>query len=306
MSQSYFSLGAGYGHSERAGDTSPSTGTSPLLPYILALQFRLPGQGKLGLNCGDTRLWQCEDCLQLFIVKSSCNQRECPECYGKWALMEARKIKERLWQGLRAYNHYHRELARTYTGLGVSHWDHRRPVYRIHHIIISLPKDYQFLYEEQWIHVRRYLQYVAKCCGLDGGCIIYHPTRESSDSVYDVHGPHFHLFGIGHHILGGSIPYAIWDTVVKRIPFNAKNLDPYAYVLEHCGILKGRHAVVWFGLLAYNKFAVMEEESYGAAEEACPFCGSLNTHPVYQDDWTGGRRESISRKWERTRTEVIV
>ena len=76
------------------------------------------------------------------------------------------------------------------------------------------------------------------------------------------------------------------DIIFKRVrDFDATQIDPFEYVLTHCGIPAGGHAIVWFGNLAYNKMekgplevaAKVPREPHA---ETCPTCGSDDTYYV--------------------------
>jgi len=119
--------------------------------------------------------------------------------------------------------------------------------------------------------------------GLAGGCIVFHPWRESRDTAaFDVVGPHFHIFGLGKWIRPSTevVPYDE-DIIFKRVKnFDATQIDPWEYVLTHCGIMDDCHAVVWFGNLSYT--AMLEGEREKIAKQIgqnpkCPHCGSRDT-----------------------------
>lgn len=155
--------------------------------------------------------------------------------------------------------------------------------YRLHHIIISyrmgIPVD-----ADAYRALRRAAIEIGKEAGIVGGCIVFHPWRESRDSTFDVVGPHFHIFGLGERITPDIEvePYST-DIIFKRVrDFDARQIEPFEYVLAHCGIAEGCHAVVWFGNLAYNKMekGPQERRALDKAEpepETCPYCGSNNT-----------------------------
>lgn len=96
-------------------------------------------------------------------------------------------------------------------------------------------------------------------------------------------GCHFHIFGLGHRLVNDweIEPYTD-DIIFKRVRnFDARQLEPFEYVLSHCGIPEGSHAIVWFGNLAYNKMEKGPQEKR-AGEPAglpktCPYCGGDNT-----------------------------
>lgn len=229
--------------------------------------FQLPGQGEPGSECGTATTFIClnKKCGKLFSIPAECNERQCPHCSYLWARKEARIMKGRVWDG----RDYYRERGTTY---------------RLHHIIVSyrigIPDD-----GNAYRNLRRDTYKLAGKARLDGGCIVFHPWRENRDKLtYDVVGPHFHIFGLGKRIRPSTevIPYDE-DIVFKRVRhFNAKQMDPWEYVLNHCGIMKGTHAVVWFGNLAYNKMEKGYREERAGEKSVrtplCPYCGSASSH----------------------------
>lgn len=160
----------------------------------------------------------------------------------------------------------------------------RRRKARIHHAIVSYDieiPDSRKAYKE----LCRDAYGLAKQAGISGGCIVFHPWRESRDTAaYDVVGPHFHIFGLGDWIKPSTevVPYGT-NIVFKRVKhFDARQIDPWEYVLTHCGIMEGTHAVVWFGCLAYNKMprGDLESAAYEKSTRTplCPYCGSESSH----------------------------
>lgn len=224
----------------------------------------LPGTGQPGSDCGDPVPWFCNDEHKVFFVEHECGERQCPHCSHIWVRDHARIMKGRLWDGR---EHYKSKEGKTY---------------RIHHCIVSYRvgvPDCRQSYGE----LRQNAQMVAKSAGIEGGGMVFHPWRESRDGIYDVVGPHFHVFGLSLWVKPGDEiePYTD-DIIFKRVrDFDARQLEPFEYVLSHCGIPEGCHAIVWFGNLAYNKMEKGPQEKRAkeitGSVPDCPYCGGNNT-----------------------------
>lgn len=165
---------------------------------------------------------------------------------------------------------------------GRDYYRKKGQAYRLHHVIVSyrigVPDD-----RDAYRDLRSYSYKLAGKAGLVGGCIVFHPWRESRDkATYDVVGPHFHIFGLGGWIKPSTevVPYDL-DVIFKRVKnFNAKQIDPWEYVLTHCGLMDGCHSVVWFGNLSYTAMLEGERELKAKAigqSPRCPYCGHRNT-----------------------------
>lgn len=255
---------------ERFGDwqAEPQGPQRYFTPTVQDTLFSLPGTGAPGSECGEDVFFWCKDCDKLFTIDDECGERECPHCSHIWARNEAEIMRGRLWDGRR---HYYRKNGKRY---------------RLHHCIVSyrmgVPRE-----RRAYRNLRGFTIDLVRSAGLEGGCVVFHPWRESRDGEYSVVGPHFHIFGLGSWVKSGTEvePYND-DILFKRVrDFNARQKDPFEYVLTHCGIAKGIHAVVWFGCLAYNKMPRGEKERAAREEREirrriCPHCGRDSTDYV--------------------------
>lgn len=251
--------------------SGPQRYFSPTVQDTLTTPFlTLPGTGEPGSLCGDDLFFWCRDCAKLFEIPEDCGERQCPHCNHIWARNEARIMRGRLWDGRRYYYRAHGKR------------------FRLHHCIISYSMEIPTC-GEAYRDLKRHAIHLAKEAGIDGGCLVFHPWREDRDKhQFDIVGPHFHIFGIGKWIKpADELNRDPLDSVIfKRVrDFNARQRDPFNYVLTHCGIPQGGHAVIWFGLLAYNKMPRGEEERAAREErdarnQICTHCGGDNTSYV--------------------------
>jgi len=239
----------------------------------------LPGHGEPGLGCGTPIPYHCSDCNTDFWVDSSCMSRECPNCMEKWASNEARFASWRTWTGSKRRCHD-------------KMWAWRDC--RVLHGLISIPDVGQGIEASRKQAIR-----VAKKHHLDGGLMVYHPFRQEESSAFVQDGfVHYHIVALAHgDVLPGGTDDGIIFKVIKDAEFQDYRgfVGPLGirrvvhYLMSHCGILEGRHALTWWGSLSYNMLSNgFLKESYPEAWKAvnerpnprCPSCGSRNTEPV--------------------------
>ena len=232
-------------------------------------QAVLPGHGEVGSGCGDPLPMICRRCGHSYTVNSSCMRRECPHCYHKWASKEAKVVSWRLWGAARKL--YVR--------------------YRVVHIMISFRPMGDIARE------RERARKIAVRHGIVGGCMVLHPWRKDRYDHYVPDGyVHFHIMGIA---LGDIRPGERGDYVFRHIP------DPrwhgyrgmrrtgdlracVRYILTHCGIVAGRHALTWFGSMSYNMLPNKKlDEFYPGVRDKiqefrrrCPKCGSYEVESL--------------------------
>lgn len=234
----------------------------------------LPGGGLPGIGCGDDLLLGCGECGQVHTVTSRCMKRECPDCWRSWAHKLAKKSSLRMWSG------------------GLFKMKGRRG-FRFLHVVISFPhgdlKD-----------LRKQCRVVAKDHGISGGLTIYHPFRQDDDHQFVPDGyVHFHIIGLAvGHVKPGSEGLGYVFKVIK----DAKRKDYRGfrrprdisacvyYLLTHCGVIRGSHALTYFGALSYNMFNNEAWETHfpevinylKPTRSQCPHCGSTDTYPIFE------------------------
>lgn len=244
----------------------------------------LPGKGEPGGDCGET-VWRfCGDCNHSFSTTSKCLMRTCPNCWRSWAWKEARVSGLRMWSG-------------SILVMG------RRRGFRLLHCVVSFPAMDDL--SEARIRVRK----ICKAHGISGGLTIFHPFRDqTNDGFVPDDYWHFHIIGLAENEV---TPGTRTDYIFKVIK-DARNKDysgykrcreikaTVFYLLTHAGIVRGRHALTWFGKLSYNMlsteklidaypyFARVLEERPG---HRCPACGSEDTYVAL--DYTSWPPEGI-------------
>lgn len=237
------------------------------------VQVVLPGHGDPGAGCGEIQTMVCLSCGHVWEGKKSCMLRTCPHCWRKWAQREAGIAGVRLWAG----------------SCMVSKSRPGRVGWRLMHVVVSFQDQ-----GEDMALLRERARLIARRHGVLGGCSIYHPFRKDSDNQYVPDGyVHFHLLGLCHgDILPGGLP-SDQGAVFKVIPdarrgdfrglLRAREVRVLVhYLLTHCGIVKGRQALTWWGVLGYNNLhnKTLDDFSQGALTRAksprsrCPLCGS--------------------------------
>jgi len=245
------------------------------------IMISLPGQGTPGPDCGHDVPMHCYHCGHAWVGRSSCMLRSCPNCWRKWAHGESRAAGLRMWAGCSM-------IAPKRTGR------------RIVHAVIS------FIPLASLAESRKYAIKMLKHHGLSGGMLIFHPFRQDEEKEYVFQSHiHFHVIALAR----GAIFPGSAGTYFFKVIQDAKNKDFRGfqdvcgikacvfYLLTHCGIVEGRHALTWWGELSYNMLS--NEKLFDAIPELkrqmdyrpgrrCPACGSDDVSPDYITDWTDG------------------
>lgn len=108
---------------------------------------------------------------------------------------------------------------------------------------------------------------------------------------------HFHIIGLA---IGHVKPGAPGDDYVFKVIRDAKRGDyrgfrkpkeigaAIYYLLTHCGVIQGSHALTWFGIMSYNSFNNEAWETHfpevieylKPRKPECPHCGSTDTYAI--------------------------
>lgn len=257
-----------------------------------------PGHGSPVPGCGERIQYRrCSSCGLQWWVERSCMMRECPRCYEKWAFREARKASVRMWTSSKR---------RCYDQM----WPWHKC--RIVHVVVSFPDRGEGI--EQ---ARREAYDLSRHHNLDGGLAIPHPFDKPGFIK-------FHMIALAHGDIlpGGTDGDAFFKVVVDKEYGNYRGIrSPVGirrclmYLLSHCGIYEGRHAVTWWGSLSYNRLSSdLLRKSYPEAWRAleivpdvcCPRCGCLDTYEILSDGSVDpGGAARWCRSHYRYREEVI-
>lgn len=199
------------------------------------------GTGARGAICGEVRRLVCpvdpaghppKD------VPIHCNRRDCPECFRRWAMLEALGALARLKAGARFYT-LHRGLR---------------------HVTLSMdgatvPSSLRALERE-----RRAVYAVLARMGFLGGAAVYHPQRHEGASCW-WDSPHWHVVGYG-RVDADKRPSGWFVKTISGSEAERRSwVGTLYYVLNHCGFarwsLGGKEhtteALTWFGGWSYNK-----------------------------------------------------
>lgn len=272
--------------------------------------WHLPGHGSKRSSCGEYRTKGClavsrhnfpdstfdasgvakphfgHRRVAVFKTRRSCGRSQCPECFEKWASMEA-----------------HRAMHR---------FDHFATNRRLIHVVISVSQyDMEHLgYKD----LRSKMYEIAKEVGISGGLAIIHPFRNlcrvcnkskhdckcgAMQSLYWYISPHFHLLCYG-WVKGDKVgeSYARTGWTVMNLGVRQSPMHTIFYQLSHAGVnhqeeneyrevageavRDGKKAtIVWFGDMSYNKLKIPKFEG---DKICCPLCGEQATDVQYGGD----------------------
>lgn len=192
----------------------------------------------------------------------SCGKLSCPVCYEKACGKASARIENRMMQFRRK---------------GIST--------KYYHWSVSVPKT---LYYSVASVLRKKSYEIAKMAGIQGGCCIYHETREYNEDDLEedlatgfswktapaswYYSPHFHFIGVGFTSSDKvKNTYEKTGWVVKNLGERDNIKSTAHYQLSHCYVPVKGHAITWFGVMAYNKLKV---KPLPPQEHICPGCGS--------------------------------
>jgi hypothetical protein len=200
--------------------------------------------------------------------------RECPDCYEKWAFREGNKASLRMWAGSKTRC---RDMMWSWHDC------------RVLHAVVSLPD------RGQGLEAARNEAYdVARRHNLDGGLAIPHPFDKPGYLKF-----HMSAFAHGDVLPGGTDGDVFFKVIIDKEYGDYRGIrSPVGirrclmYLLSHCGIYEGRHALTWWGSLSYNRFPTkrlrkLYPEAWRALETLlevrCPRCGCRETYEILED-----------------------
>lgn len=171
----------------------------------------------------------------------SCYRPVCKTCFKKWIARQADRATKRIEK--------------------YSKLSHRKPI----HLLLSVPSSQHDLpVKELRIRVKNILKEI----NIVGAAVIFHPFRFDKRRRLFYFAPHFHMLGFG-YIQGISEAFAKYGWFVKYLGVRESVFQSFYYLLSHCGIRKGFHALTWLGSLSYSKLKLEKEPDY----TKCHICG---------------------------------
>jgi hypothetical protein len=172
---------------------------------------------------------------------------------------------------------------------------------------------------------REQIYKIVKSHGLEGGLTIFHPFRQNEDMSFLPDGyVHFHVISVAFgNVRGGERGLGYVFKVIRdpsstienphyrgiRTPGELRRCVKYQ--LTHCGLIKGRHAITWWGSLGYSGVSQTRlETDYPDAyadlnakkNPRCPKCGSTdteNTEASGKFRWEISGSEANAKEWWR-------
>lgn len=214
-------------------------------------EWRLPATGDAHDWCG---LWRSVGCLNIekhkqlgfgdvVFVKQyqrSCFRPVCKICYEKWIGRQANRSTTRIQK-------YSEQTGRIpiHVVLSVSNWDFYLP------------------FKEMKKKARKILKEI----GMAGYAMIFHPFRFNKKIRCWYYSPHFHVVGFG-RVDGIANSFYKNHWFIKDLGIRKSVFHTFYYLLSHCGIKKGFHALSWAGVLSYSKLKIHDEPII----TKCPLC----------------------------------
>jgi len=211
--------------------------------------YQLPGfYDKIHEWCG---LWKTKGCLNIDKHTSgkawikryqrSCYRADCNTCYQKWLARLANRSSTRFT----IYEAYFKKV-------------------KAKHLVVSPPEYQHYLPLKK---LRKLAYKYLKSVGCIGGTLIFHPFR-NKDKVWR-YSPHFHVIGYG-WILRTKELSRKDGWIIKNLGIRKSIFWTLYYQLSHCGVMKGKHTLTWFGELGYSN-SILKVELDNTPEQ-CPFC----------------------------------
>lgn len=259
------------------------------------LKFYLVGKGEKGINCGKFYASHCCEniqCSKPYYTRKGCHRKGCPDCYEWWKMREVDAIDARLYS----------EKVKKING-----------VRRLAHVIVSMKDSEEVKTKKDFNRMVQAAYKYAKKYGMEGGVIIIHAYRATSEAKYLAHqagkktwewiraqphgeryqrySPHFHILGYFDYLKkqkGGEkwMYKSITDGEGSIITFNNDNEGlrrTCNYLLSHTVDLKDTRfdSERWFGNCSKRVLSETEEEKEVKAAmpkenevKYCKICGA--------------------------------
>ena len=242
-------------------------GKNSLNVHQIDSRIRLVGSGSPKVDCGHYFATICKNGVEhrsgqldfsgndtgkgkalLEWHRMHCKRPECPICWRSWRAREVHASCRRL---------------KAYVDLV---WEKEKRHVRPVHVILSPPQQF---WDLPYVKLRQMAYRVARKAGIDGGKLIYHPSRNRVDF-----SPHFHFVGYGWI-------YPVYEStgwIVKNKGIRRSVAGTISYELGHAGLVAGRKTVTWFGSINYHALKLPKEEK---SPRLCPQCQGLMFKAVY-------------------------
>jgi len=197
------------------------------------------------IGCKDTEKHKLLGYGNVVFVKQyqrSCFRAVCKKCYEKWLGRQANRATRRVEKYAK--------------GTG------RKPI----HVVLSISNwDINLPFKEMKKKARKILKEI----GMKGYAMIFHPFRFNKKIRCWYYSPHFHVVGFG-WVEGIADSYYKNYWFIKYVGVRKSVFHTFYYLLSHCGIKKGFHALSWAGVLSYSKLKIEDEPK----NHRCPICNS--------------------------------
>lgn len=265
----------------------------------------LPGHGEPDEGCGTNRALHCPICGS-FWGEQSCLKRECPNCYEKWAAKEARVASKRLAWGVKVYqrtlyDNGERRRLRVVHCI-TSFKDEIGNINEIRQKTVRVAKRHGVHGGTSVVHHVRTDKYSDS--GDDGdGTVHAHIVGPAFDIieggpvggvrlfVNDVIARPSNYFDSDGELKVDVFEDDMWDSIRDDHDVIFKHIqdDEYKdhrgfrsgraikraiqYLLAHCAIIGGKHALTWWGCTSYNRLSSKAIEG--------EFPGALGDRPLY-------------------------
>lgn len=170
-----------------------------------------------------------------------CYRASCSVCYLQWIWRDADRATKRL-----------------------AKYPERRGRDPLHIMLLPPPSQRHLSYEK----LKDRTMEILKKTQWEGGNLIFHPAKLDKIKLRWYHAPHFHLLGYGTRS-DIEKAFGMYHWYVKIAEEERESVfKTMCYLLSHCGIRKGNHAVIWIGKLSYRKMKVEKENKI----TCCPIC----------------------------------
>jgi len=267
-------------------------------------------------GCGRRIPKHCKTHEGEFWGRSHCNERDCPNCYERWAAKEAQRAslkiawRAKYWQDKRATVLERKNAKSPLDPM----WLSKRLL--VGHFVVSMPSELSL-----WVHdwspekARTMVYDICRRHRVCGGAVIFHPWRRDDDLMEYVPDGYWHFHIIGIHFIATTPGGTDVGPDGRTIVFKHIKDDEYQnyggirsqlgmsrliqYQLTHAGLRDGEQALTYFGLLHFSKVPrekievdypeclTDDSKTNPLNSLECPACGSEDIEPCSYDTFIG-------------------